>query len=205
MSAKFQPNWTSFRLKALATEEVVKRKSRNIHEMLDLFCLRRKNLESIGTKENESLHIVSQLLPLGVCQISWKSDNFQRKRACEEKKWSKQNTQTSRDARPFRIPIIKYWAKGNVGSWDFTGSLLNYLHYVCAKLHPNRTNFRVKRLASKKSQNKTIKIHEMLDLLCFQWQNLESRRAQENETLHVANQLLPICVPIFIQIQQLLG
>ena len=89
-----------------------------------------------------------------MCQNSPKSNNFQRKRAGEEKKWSKQKAQTSRDARPIRTLIIKSWVKGNVGSWDFTRSLVNYLHYVCAKIHPNRTNFKVKWQASKEVKTK---------------------------------------------------
>ena len=89
-----------------------------------------------------------------MCQNSPKSNKFQRKRAGEEKKWSKQKAQTSRDARPIRTLIIKSWVKGNVGSWDFTRSLVNYLHYVCAKIHPNRTNFKVKRQASKEVKTK---------------------------------------------------
>ena len=89
-----------------------------------------------------------------MCQTSSKSYNFQRKRAGEEKKWSKQKAQASRDARRIRLPIIKSWVKGNLGSWDFTRSLVNYLHYVCAKIHPNGKNFRVKRLASKEVKTK---------------------------------------------------
>ena len=87
-------------------------------------------------------------------QISSKSNNFQRNWAGEETRWSKQKAQTSRDAQPIRLPIIKSWVKGNVGSWDFTRSLVNYLHHVCAKIHPNRRNFRVKRRASKRFKTK---------------------------------------------------
>ena len=66
------------------------------------------------------------------------------------KKWSYHIAQTSRDARPTLLPFKKSWVKGNFGSWHFTCSLVNYLHYVCAKFHPNRTTFSVKRLARKK-------------------------------------------------------
>ena len=55
-----------------------------------------------------------------------------------------------RDAPTFLLPMTKSWVKGNVGSWDFTCTLVNYLHYVCAKIHPNRTTFRVKVLPMKK-------------------------------------------------------
>ena len=79
---------------------------------------------------------------------------FSERGLARKKKWSKKKAQTSRDARPIRLPIIKSWVKGNLGSWDFTCSLVNYLQFVCAKNHPKRTNFRVKRLASKKVQTK---------------------------------------------------
>ena len=62
----------------------------------------------------------------------------------------KAKAQTSWDARPIRLPIIKSWVTGNVGSWYSTRSLVNYLHYVCAKIHPNRRTFSVKVLARRK-------------------------------------------------------
>ena len=34
----------------------------------------------------------------------------------------------------------------------------------------------------------------MLDLLCFQWQDLGSKGASEVENLHLPNQLFPLCV-----------
>ena len=73
--------------------------------------------------------------------------------------------------------------------------LVNYFHYVCAKLRRNRTTFSERGLARKKSgQSKRHKLHEMLDLLCFQWQDLGSKGAQEVESLHVPNQLFPLCL-----------
>ena len=118
--------------------------------MLDLLKFRWQNLESSGAWEKETLHIVIQLLPVCVCQISSKSNNFQRKKAGEEKKWSKQKAQTSRDARPTLLLIKKSWVKEIVGQWDSACTLVIYLHYVSAKFQPNRTNFRVKGLATKK-------------------------------------------------------
>ena len=117
--------------------------------MRDLFCFRRQNLESMGAQEKETLHIVIQLLPLCVCQISSKSNNFQRKKAGKEKNWSKQKAQTSRDVRPTLLLIKKSWVKEKVGQWDPACTLVNYLHYVSANFQPNRTNFRVKGLATK--------------------------------------------------------
>ena len=80
--------------------------------------------------------------------------NFNERGLARKKKWSKQKAQTSRDARPIRLLIIKSWVKGNLGSWDSACSLVNYLQYVSAKFHPNRTNFRVKRLTSKEVTTK---------------------------------------------------
>ena len=68
----------------------------------------------------------------------------------EEKKWSKQKAQTSRDAWPTVLPIPKSWVMGNVGSWKFTFSLVTYLQYAHAKFHPNWTAFGVKELARRK-------------------------------------------------------
>ena len=54
--------------------------------------------------------------------------------------------------------------------------LVNYYHYACAKIQQNRTIFSVKGLARRKvAQPKKHRYHEMLDLLCFQSKNLESR------------------------------
>ena len=118
--------------------------------MLDLLNFRWQNLGSSGAWEKETLHIVIQLLPVCVCQISSKSNNFQRKKAGEEKKWSKQKAQTSRDARPTLLLIKKSWVKEIVGQWDSACTLVNYLHYVSAKFQPNRTTFRAKGLAQEK-------------------------------------------------------
>ena len=60
-----------------------------------------------------------------------------------------QTEQNLRDARPTLLAITKSWVKWNVGSSDFNCTLVNYLHYVCAKIHPNRTTFMVKGLARK--------------------------------------------------------
>ena len=76
----------------------------------------------------------------------------------------------------------------------------------------------------KSGPTKKHKLQEMLDLLCFQSQNLESRGAYEVESLHVlsqstvvcvcqissksidlVNQEWSMCVPKFIQIDQLSG
>ena len=77
-------------------------------------------------------------------------EHISAKKGWRRKKWWNHKAQTSRDARPTLLPITKSWVKCNVGSWDFICSLVNYLHYVCAKIHPNRTIFSVKRLARKK-------------------------------------------------------
>ena len=46
----------------------------------------------------------------------------------------------------------------------------------------------------KSGRTKKQKLQEMLDLLCFQSQNLESRGGYEVESLHVLSQSTPLCV-----------
>ena len=118
--------------------------------MLDLLCFQWQNLRSKGALKNETLHVVGQSLPPYVCQISSKSNICQHKKGWRGKKWSNHKAQTSRDSRPTLLPITKSWVKWNVEIWDFTCSLVSYLHSVCAKIHPNWTIFRVKGLAQKK-------------------------------------------------------
>ena len=65
------------------------------------------------------------------------------------KNWSNEKAQFSWDARTFLLPMTEYRVKGSLGSWDSACSLVSYLHYVSAKLQPNRTTFRVKGLAPK--------------------------------------------------------
>ena len=77
-------------------------------------------------------------------------ENLSASKGWRRKKWSNHKAQTSRDSRPVLLPITKSWVKWNVEIWDFTCSLVSYLHSVCAKIHPNRTTFRVKGLAQKK-------------------------------------------------------
>ena len=108
-----------------------------------------------GAWENETLPVVSQLLLLCVCQISSKLNTFQRKKASEEKCRPTKKT-ILRDSQPTQILIRKFWVKGNVGSWDYACSLVNYLHYVSAELQLNRTDFRVKGLATKEMVKRKI-------------------------------------------------
>ena len=153
MCANFPPNRTTFSVKVLARRNVAQPKGTNFTRCLTYTASNQKRLSQSECGKSRLCMYFNQLLPLCVCQFSSKSNNSQRKRAGEEKKWSKQKAQTSRHARPIRLPIMKSWVKGNLGSWDFTRSLVNYLHYVYAKIHPNRTTFSVRRLARKKLVN----------------------------------------------------
>ena len=114
-----------------ASEEKSDRtKKHKLHEMLDLLCFQSQNLESRGAYEVENLHVLKQSNLLCVCQVSCISDNFQGKRASEEKN----------------------------------------------------------------GQTKKHQFHEMIDLLGFQSQNLESRGGYEVESLHVLSQSTLLCV-----------
>ena len=66
---------------------------------------------------------------------------------------------------------------------------------MCVQFSSKSDNFQGIRASEEKSgQTKKHKLHEMLDLLCFQSQNLESRRAYEVEGLHVLSQSPLSCV-----------
>ena len=136
------PNWIVLKEKELAGKKWSNRKPNTFHVILDWLCFQSQNLESRRTYEVESLHVVRQSSLLCVCQLSSKMDNFQGKRASEEKS----------------------------------------------------------------GPTKKHKIHEMLDLLGFQSQNLESRRAYEVEsfasTLSITSTM---CVATFIQIGHFQG
>ena len=132
-------------------------KKHNFHEKLDLLCFRWQKYRVKGAWEIETLHVVSQLLLLCVCQISSKLNTFQRKKASEEKSCPTKKT-ILRDSQPTQLLIKKSWVKGNVGSWDYACSLVKYLQYVSAKFQLNRTAFRVKGLATKEMvKRKTTK------------------------------------------------
>ena len=79
-----------------------------------------------------------------------KIEQLSAKESWRGKKWSKQKARTSRVARSTLLPNTKSRVKSSWGRWKFACSLVNYLHYVCAKFHTNRTTFRVKRLPRKK-------------------------------------------------------
>ena len=79
-----------------------------------------------------------------------KIEQLSAKESWRGKKWSKQKARTSQDARSTLLPNTKSRFKRSWGSWKFACSLVNYLHYVCAKFHPNRTIFMVKGLPRKK-------------------------------------------------------
>ena len=117
--------------------------------MLHLLCFRWQKSWVKGAWVNETLPVVSQLLLLCVCQFLSKLNTFQRKKASEEKSRPTKKNNFTRFST-YSASNQKIWVKGNVGSWDYECSLVNYLHYVSAKIHPNRTTFRVKGLASKK-------------------------------------------------------
>ena len=87
--------------KTASEEKSGQTKKINFYEMLDLLCFQWKNLDSNGAYEVETLHVANQLPPLCVCQISFKSNNFQVKRASEEKMVKQKRTIFTRCPRFF--------------------------------------------------------------------------------------------------------
>ena len=124
-------------------------KKHKFHEMLDLFCFHWQNLEWRELKKWNSVcswSITSTMCVPNFIQI----EHLSASKGWRRKKWSNHKAQTSRDSRPVLLPITKSWVEWNVENWDFTCNLVSYPQSVCAKIHPNRTTFRVKGLAQKK-------------------------------------------------------
>ena len=109
-------------------------------------------------------------------------------------KWSNQKAQISRDARHTLLPMKKSWVKGNVGSWDFTCSLVNYLHYVCYKIHPNQTTFSLEGLTRKKWWNQKAQNSRDAPTFLLRMTEYRVRGSLRNRNLHVVSQLLLLCV-----------
>ena len=87
-----------------------------------------------------------------------------------------------------------FWGQMEFRKLELCLYLINYFHYACAKNYPKPTILRSKRLArQKQGETKKHNFHKTLDLLWFRWQSLESRGAEENETLHVVSQIFPLC------------
>ena len=149
----FKP--TFLRLKGLSRKKEVRPKRSNVTRCWTYSASNDKNLESRGAYENETLHVVSQLPLLYVYMYAkfdpnWTLSSVKR---LARRKRPEPKKQILRDARPTLFLIKKFSVKGNVGSWDSACSLVNYLHYVNAKVQPNRTTFRVKGWQRKKWSN----------------------------------------------------
>ena len=140
------------------------------------------------------MHVVSQLLPQRVCQISSKLNKFQRKRTSEEK-----SARSKKHKFHEMVDLLCFQWKNleSKGAWEVEPlHVPNQLSPLCVCQKSSKSNiFESKRASEEKSgQTKKIKFHEMPDILCFQGQNPLWRGAQEKEALHVANELLPLCV-----------
>ena len=154
--------------------------------MLDLLCFQWRDL---GSRELEKLKLC-------MCPIkkSSKSNIFEGKGTSQEK-----NGQTKKH-KFHEMPDLLCFQRQNP-QWrgaheKETLHVPNELFSLCLCQKSSKSNIFLGKRASeaKSGETKKPKFHEMLDLLCFRWQNLESRGAEENETLHVANQLLPLYV-----------
>ena len=92
--------------------------------------------------------------------------------------WSNQKAQISKDAQPnYFASNRKISSQGERMKLKVCIYLVYHLYYMRAQLHPNQTISGWKGKPGKCGQTKKHKFQKMLILLCFQSQNLESRRA----------------------------
>ena len=95
------------------------------------------------------MQVVSQLPPLCVCQKSPKLNNFEGKRANEAKSGEPNSPNFTR-CSAYSASHDKNSSQGELMKMKFCMYLVNYFYYVCAKFHPDRTTFSVKRPARRK-------------------------------------------------------
>ena len=148
MCAKLHPNRTTFSERGLARKKVVKEKSTNFTRCSTYSAPIIKSWVKGNVGKWVFTCSVVNYLHYVWAKIHPNPTTFGVKELARKKR-SKEKAQNSRDPRTFLLPMTEYRVKGSSGSWNSLCSLVNYLQYVCAKYHPNRKNFRVKRLASK--------------------------------------------------------
>ena len=162
--------------------------------MLDLLCFESQNLESRGGYEVESLHVLSESTLLCVCQNSSISINCQGIRAGEEK-----SGRTKKHKLHEMLDLFYFQSQNleSMGGYEVESlHVLSQSTLLCVRQISSKSiNCQGIRASEEKSgQTKKHKLHEMLDLLCFQSQNLETRVGYEVESLHVLSQSTLLCV-----------
>ena len=169
-------------------------KKHKLHEMLDLFCFQSQNLESMGGYEVESLHVLSQSILLCVCKNSTKSINCQGIRAGEEKSGRTKKHKLHEMLDLFCFQSQNLESRGGYEVESLPVLSQSTLLCVCQTSSKSINCHGIRASEEKSGQTKKHKLHEMLDLLCFQSQNLESRGGYEVESLHVLIQSTLLCV-----------
>ena len=163
--------------KRASEEKSGQTKKHQFHEMLDLLCFQYQNLESRRAYEVENLHVLSQSTVVCVCRISSKSINCQGIRASEEKSrpTKKHKLHEMLDLLCFQSQNLESREEKKLKVCMY---LVNQLLLCVCQTSSKSINCQGIRASEEKSgPTKKHEFHEMLDLLCFQSQNLESRRA----------------------------
>ena len=124
-------------------------KKPNFDEMLDLLCFQWQSLGWKGAWEVETLHVPNQIFPLCVCQIH-PSPTFLRVKGLARRKVVKPKSTGFTRCSTYSASNDKISGQKELKKLNLCMYLIDYFHYVCAKLHPNRTFLRVKGLARQK-------------------------------------------------------
>ena len=103
-----------------------------------------------------------------MCKISTKLNNFQGKRASEEKSGQTKKIKFYEN-RPTLLPMTKLRVKWSLGSWDFACSANQLIPLCVCQVSSKSNNFQGKRASEEKSgQSKEPKLYKMRDVFCFQ-------------------------------------
>ena len=129
-----------------------------------------------------------------MCQNSSKSINCQGIRASEEK-----SGPTKKHKLHEMLDLLCFQSQNleSRGAYEFESlHVVSQSPLLCVcQISSKSINCQGIRASEEKSgRTKKHKLHEMLDLLCFQSQNLESRGGYEVESLHVLSQTTLLCV-----------
>ena len=147
--AKFHPNWTTFRRRGLARKKVVKAKNTNFNSCSTYSA---SNDQISGQMELRKLKLCMQLVSYYhyVRAKFQPNRTFFRVKGLARKKVVKSKSTNYRRFLTYSASNDKISAQRELRKLKLCMYLIKHFHHVCAKFHPNRTNFMVRGLAKKK-------------------------------------------------------
>ena len=148
MFAILLPNRKTISVRKLARKKVVKRKSTYSTKCSTYSA---SNDKYSGQRELKTLKLCMYLMTFfhNVCAKNHPQPTFLRVKVLARHKVVKAKSTNFRRCSTDSASDDKNSSQGELKKMKLCMYLVNYFYYVCAKFHPNPTNFRVKGLATK--------------------------------------------------------